>query len=88
MTRQQLAKIFRDYAAYLGKEGTKSASLDGFTDKDKVASWAVEGMEWSVANGIVGGTTTTTLSPDNNAIRAQLAIMLYRFDTRIAKAAA
>lgn len=88
VTRQQLAKIFRDYAAYLGKEGTKSASLDGFTDKDKVASWAVEGMEWSVANGIVGGTTTTTLSPDNNAIRAQLAIMLYRFDTRIAKAAA
>ena len=83
VTRQQLAKIFHDYAVLLDKEGEKTADLSGYTDQDQVADWAVEGMEWSVANGIVGGTSTTTLSPGNNAIRAQLAIMLYRFDTKV-----
>ena len=86
MTREQLAKIFRDYAVFLDKEGEKSADLSGYSDREQVAEWAMEGMEWSVANGIVGGTTTTTLSPNANAIRAQLAIMLYRFDTKVVQA--
>ena len=86
VTREQLAKIFRDYAVFLDKEGEKSADLSGYSDREQVAEWAMEGMEWSVANGIVGGTTTTTLSPNANAIRAQLAIMLYRFDTKVVQA--
>lgn len=87
VTRQQLAKIFHAYAQYLKKEGSKAADLSVYADRNQVSDWAVEGMEWSVANGIVGGTSTTTLSPQNNATRAQLAIMLYRFDTLVAQKA-
>ena len=83
VTRQQLARIFHSYAKYLEKAGEKRADLSGYTDQEQVAAWAVEDLQWSVANGIVGGTTTTTLSPNKNATRALLAIMLYRFDTKI-----
>ena len=79
ITREQLAKILRDYSAYRGLNVSKTTSLSGYTDAGSVHSWALEGMQWSVANGIVGGTTTTTLSPGNSAQRYHAATMLMRY---------
>ena len=79
ITREQLAKILRDYSAYRGLNVSKTTSLNGYTDAGSVHSWAVEGMQWSVANGIVTGTTTTTLSPGNSAQRYHAATMLMRY---------
>lgn len=79
ITREQLAKILRDYSIYRGLNVSKTTSLNGYTDAGSVHSWAVEGMQWSVANGIVTGTTTTTLSPGNSAQRYHAATMLMRY---------
>lgn len=79
ITREQLAKILRDYSAYRGLNVSKTTSLNGYTDAGSVHSWALEGMQWAVANGVVGGTTATTLSPGNSAQRYHAATMLMRY---------
>ena len=33
---------------------------------------------WAVEDGITGGTTATTFSPNNNCTRAQIVTFLYR----------
>ncbi|MCI8595100.1 MAG: bifunctional metallophosphatase/5'-nucleotidase [Oscillospiraceae bacterium] len=86
ITRQQLAQLFYEYAGYLDKAGDRSTDLSRYEDADKVAPWAQEGMSWAVANGIVSGASTTKLNPDSSAIRAHLAVILYRFDTLIVNA--
>lgn len=79
ITREQLAKILHDYSVFRGLNVSKTTSLNSYTDAGYVHSWALEGMQWSVANGIVGGTTTTTLSPGNSAQRYHAATMLMRY---------
>lgn len=36
-------------------------------------------MNWAVANGIINGTTSTTLSPGDNTTRVQTAAIIYRY---------
>ena len=42
------------------------------------SSYAVNAMQWAVANGIVNG-SNGKLNPKNNAIRAEVAAILMRF---------
>ena len=41
-------------------------------------------MQWAAANGIVHGTGSTTLSPKGSATRSQVAVILMRFEEKIA----
>ena len=52
--------------------------LDSFSDAASVSSYAVNAMQWAVANGIVNG-SNGKLSPQNNATRAEVAAILMRF---------
>lgn len=53
--------------------------LEQFTDKDNIASYAVNGFAWAVSNGVISGTSSTTLSPKGTATRAQVAVILIRY---------
>ena len=80
ITRQELATILYRYnTTYKGRPTTGSTTLAGYTDQGYVSSWATAGMQWAVGNGIVNGTTTTTLTPGGNATRYQAATMLMRY---------
>ena len=51
-------------------------ALDGFADKDAVASWAKNAMCWAVGKGLISGIEkdgAMYLSPKDNATRAQVA---------------
>lgn len=50
-----------------------------YTDRGSVASYATEAMKWAVHNGIILGTSETTLSPQGSATRAQMAVILVRY---------
>lgn len=78
MTRAQLAKVLYTMA---GKPDVSSYSdaLDKFTDKGTVPGWATDAMKWAVGTGIVTGTAPTTLAPNKDVIRQQVAVMLYRY---------
>lgn len=55
-----------------------NGSLDSFSDAASVNSYAVNAMQWAVANGIVNG-SNGKLNPQDNATRAQVAAILMRF---------
>jgi hypothetical protein len=41
-------------------------------------------MSWAVATGLIEGMDDTTLSPDGQATRAQVATILMRFCSKVA----
>ena len=49
-----------------------------FTDMPKPDDWAHEGLDYCVENGIINGTSPTTISPKGTTTRGQLVTMLYR----------
>ena len=74
ITREQLVTMLYRYAG----SPAASGSLTGFADASSVSSYAVNAMQWAVANGIVNG-SNGKLNPQNNATRAQVAAILMRF---------
>ena len=79
VTRQQLVALLYRYAQMMGSDNGQREDLAGFPDAGTVSAYAVEPMQWSVANGIVAGTSQGTLNPAGTATRAQFAAILYRF---------
>ena len=74
ITREQLVTMLYRYAGSPAANG----SLNSFSDAASVNSYAVNAMQWAVANGIVNG-LNGKLNPQNNATRAQVAAILMRF---------
>lgn len=79
VAREQLAAILYRYASYKGYNVTASNDLAAFTDAKNVSSWALKSMKWAVAEGLISGTTTATISPNGYAKRAEVASILMRF---------
>ena len=77
ITREQLAAILMNYAAYKGEDVSNRADLTSYTDQP--STWAEEAMSWAVAEGLISGVTNTELQPQGNATRAQVAAILQRF---------
>ncbi len=82
ITREQLAAILCNYAAYKGEDVSSGAALDGYSDAASVSDWAGESVEWAVAEGLLSGVTNNELAPQGSATRAQVAAMLQRFNVR------
>ena len=78
ITREQMAAILYRYAAYKGCDVTGQADLTGYADAGQVSAYAVGPMAWAVDAGLIGGTSSTTLSPRGSATRAQAAVILTR----------
>ena len=79
ITRQQLATIMLQYAKFQGADVSKTTSLAAYKDADQVSAWAVEGMEWAVANGIISGKGDGILDAQGTATRAECAQIIYNF---------
>ena len=79
ITREQLATMLYRYAELTGKDVSKTTSLDGFQDDNKVSGYAVEALEWAAAEGIVTGKNGGVIDPQAGATRAETATMLMRF---------
>jgi len=79
LTREQLATILYNYAKYKGKDVTKTAELNTFTDTPDISGWARPAVKWANAEGLITGRTTTTLVPGGSASRAEVATILQRF---------
>ena len=84
ITREQMAVILYRYAQYKGYDTTGKADLSKYTDAEQVGSWALEAIRWANAEGLVNGTSDTTLSPQGSATRSQAAMILTRFCQNIA----
>lgn len=79
ITRQELAAILYRYTSFRGLTNNKLANLSVYTDQGQVDGYAATPMQWCVGNGIINGTSNTTLTPRGTAQRYQAAIMLMRY---------
>lgn len=82
-TREQLVTIlYRVAGSPVATDETNifwsNAGLS-YTDRGSIASYATEAMKWAVHNGIILGTSETTLSPQGSATRAQMAVIIVRY---------
>lgn len=75
LTREQLAAMLYRYAG----EPAVSGSMTAFSDAQQVSAYAQQAMAWAVENGLIAGTTATTLDPQGQATRAQVAAILQRY---------
>lgn len=87
VTREQLAALLCNFAAQQGMDTTARSDLSSFDDAAAVSDWAQDAVSWAHAEGLLAGTSATTLSPQGEATRAQLAAMLVRFSDYLENAA-
>lgn len=80
VTRQQMVTFLYRYN---GEAEADSTILKDYTDADQLGQYAVDPMSWAVANGIITGSSATTLSPQNNAKRIEAAAVIHRFLSQI-----
>ena len=83
ITREQMATILYRYAKYHEINVANTNTLAGFTDMNRVSSWALDAMKWANAVGLVQGRTTTTLVPDAEITRAEAACMVQRYCEKV-----
>ena len=79
VTREQIAVIlWRDAGS-----PSAEAGLD-FADESTISAYAGQAVDWARANGIVSGADGNRFLPQNNATRAQIAVMLRSYLTMAA----
>ncbi|MBE6931773.1 MAG: hypothetical protein E7464_00110 [Ruminococcaceae bacterium] len=82
VTREQIATILLRYANHQGLDDGRRSNVSGFPDAKTVSPWAMEGIQWAKANGIITGQLKNNdawLNPLAGAKRSEIAIMLMRF---------
>ena len=87
VTREQLATILYRYAAYKGYDVSAGENSDilSYSDFDQLSDWAVTAMKWACGTGVINGVSDSTLRPQGESTRAQVAAMLQRFCENIVK---
>lgn len=79
ITREQMVTILHRYADIKKVDISKTTNLEKYTDQGKISTYAVASMKWAVAEGLITGTSQTTLSPSGTSTRAQVAAILQRY---------
>lgn len=85
ITREQMAAILYRYAQKQGYAVAKGAELSGYADAAQISSYALPAMQWANAEGLINGTSASTLMPGGFATRAQVSAILMQFCETTAK---
>ena len=81
ITRAEIATILARYAAGKGLTATEGGmSMKEAPDYDAIPAWALEGMSFCYYAGLMTGDQNGNLNPTANAVRAELATVLMKFD--------
>lgn len=75
ITRQQIVTMLWRYAGSPEPAG----KLEGYTDQNKIADYAVKAMIWAVEQKIIRGVGDGLLDPAGTATRAQIATMFMNY---------
>lgn len=82
ITREQMAVMVTRAMKFAGKTPEASTSTDSllakFQDQNKISTWARNEIMASMKASIMDGMTDTVFAPDQQATRAQAAVMLKR----------
>ena len=79
LVRQNMVTFLLRFAKTMDVDTTARADLSGYTDAEQIMPYALEAMQWAVAEGIISGMSETTLGSNGLANRAQIAVIISRF---------
>lgn len=82
VTRQQILVMLMAFAEdYLQADVSHNGSLEGYADKDLIASWATRAMNWGVGKGLFQGIPEADvyLRGESYATRAEVATIMMNF---------
>ncbi|MBR1931141.1 MAG: S-layer homology domain-containing protein [Lachnospiraceae bacterium] len=83
ISKQDASLILYKYAVGNGLAVDKQDSLDEYSDKNSVSSYALTAVKWAVAIGIYPNGDADTLTPTTSFPRANMAMMITRFGTNV-----
>lgn len=82
ITREEMAQIIKNYAAYQGADTTADNTvLAGYDDAGLVSGWAKDALCWCKSQGLIGGVSATRLAPQSASTRAQFCTVIKRYLT-------
>ena len=80
LTREQLVTILSRYAQKKGVNVTPDAvalaKMNTYSDANKINPYMKNAVAWALANKVISGMNETTIAPQGNATRAQVAAIL------------
>ena len=71
----------------MGWDISASGDLSKFTDIPEGEYWARDALAWAYAEGLLTGTSDSTMDPAGQASRAQIAVIMMRFCERYVETA-
>ncbi len=80
VTREQVCTILGRFASVRGIRLSQSVGAVTFTDDGSISSWARENVYAMQRSGVVNGRDAGAFEPASSATRAEVAVMLQRFD--------
>ena len=85
ITREQLVTILYRYAGEKDYDTTIHLlpSILIYKDAEDISDWALQAMQWAVSHQIISGTGDGNLSPGDKATRAQIAVMIVRYLSKV-----
>ena len=83
ITVEQALTILYRYMTTMGYDLTGEADLTAYADAASVSDWAMDAVQWAVANEIYE--VTDALAPQSAAARSLVATMLYNLSGMLAK---
>jgi hypothetical protein len=80
ISRQQLASVLYLYAQFKGYDVSvgESTNILSYDDAFDITEYAIPAMQYVAGAGIMNGKTISTLNPEENATRAEIAVVLKR----------
>ena len=87
LTREQMVTILWRYAKYKGYDVSvgEETNILSYDNAFEIAEYAIPAMQWACGSGLLIGEKAANggmvLNPQNQTTRAQLSMMLMRFDT-------
>lgn len=82
LTREQMAAVLYRYARYKGIDTSRRTDISRYSDAKSVSGYAFEPICWANCEGLITGTSATTLSPSKTITRAEAAAIFMRFYNR------
>ena len=81
ISRQQLASVLYLYAQFKGYDvsATEETNILSYDDAFDISEYAIPAMLYVMGAGIINGKTISTIEPEDNATRAEIAVILHRF---------
>lgn len=83
ITRQQMITMLYQYAQLKQADVTASGDLTKFSDMSQIEEYAITPIQWAVGQGLMEGNPDGTIKPQGKTTRAEAAVIMKGFDTKI-----